>query len=190
MCRMVVDVRHANERPNDDGLTLIELILVILVLPVVVGGIALLIGGVLQADKSVSGSVSATASMQTTMQPFFADVQASTAVTTDPSLGCGPLAGVLSIQTTTGVVTYALSPDANTYVLLRYYCKGVASATATSVIAVARSVVAQGISVSVTPTVPAGTWTPSSQVYSVSLNVTTTTGTFSAESNPNAALLD
>jgi Tfp pilus assembly protein PilV len=174
---------------GDSGLTLIELILVILVLPVVIFGMATFIGGMLQADRSVSGSVSNTASMQSTMQPFLSDVQASTAITTDP-VECGPLAGIISIQTPDGVSTYALSPDGRSYVLLRYYCSGAASATATSVTAVARGIVSQGVGVSVSPDVSPSSWTPSSQVYGVTLNVTTSTGTFSAESNPNATLVN
>ncbi|NNN04216.1 MAG: hypothetical protein HKL87_09500 [Acidimicrobiaceae bacterium] len=127
-------------RRDDSGLTLIELILVVLVLPVVVGGMAIFVGGVLQADKSVSGSVSGSASVQSTLQPFFADVQASNAITTDSSLGCGPLAGVLSIEVPSGVVTYALAPDGSTYDLLRYYCAGASTANATSVTAVAKGI--------------------------------------------------
>lgn len=189
MCRMVTDVRH-HLRHREEGLTLVELLLVILVLPVLVGGIALLAGGVLNADRSVSTSVSVSASIQTTMQPFFSDVQASTGITTDSALGCGPLAGVLSIETSKAVVTYALAPDGNTYTLLRYYCAGSATANATSVIAVAHNVTAQGVSVTVTPTTPSGSWTSSTQIYSVTLNVSTTNGTFNAEANPNAALLN
>ncbi|NNN04217.1 MAG: hypothetical protein HKL87_09505 [Acidimicrobiaceae bacterium] len=46
------------------------------------------------------------------------------------------------------------------------------------------------MSISVAPTVPSSTWEPSTQVYGVTINVESTTGSFSAESNPTASLLN
>jgi prepilin-type N-terminal cleavage/methylation domain-containing protein len=82
-------------RGGDDGFTLIELLIVIVILPIIVGGMAAALIGILRNESTTFGRDSDSADAQITAANFDRDVQSATLITTtnsaNPSSGqCWP----------------------------------------------------------------------------------------------------
>jgi prepilin-type N-terminal cleavage/methylation domain-containing protein len=132
------------DRP-DAGFTLIEMLLVLVLLPLVVGAVVDVILTAVRNDSVVSGRLSDTQAAQVLSSYFGRDVQGSVQVTTDPSNACGTLnqqlsdgdnlsggTPELSLDTGTSTVTYWLvsggEPDGQGAVI-RVSCTGAGGAT-------------------------------------------------------------
>jgi Tfp pilus assembly protein PilE len=135
--RVTAAVQHARRRlSGDGGFTLIELLLVIVIVPVVIGSIALAIITSLQQQSSISNRLTDSSASQLTSETYVRDIQSAALVTTSGSVsGCGSVAGAsflvgLSVPTGTGqtLVSYVTVGSPPTE-LVRYAC-GTSTTTA------------------------------------------------------------
>jgi prepilin-type N-terminal cleavage/methylation domain-containing protein len=152
----------ANHRQRTEGgFTLIELIIVSLVIPIIIGAITLALISIFSLQGGVSGRLSGSGDAQIVSTNFETDVQNGSEITTDPSglsPQCAPASQVsgstqvLGVQTGQAVISYEEVPEAGTstqqYSLFRYACQN-GSATPTSSTVVSSDIPA-GQTVSVT----------------------------------------
>ncbi len=126
---------------NDGGFTLVELIIVIIIVPVIVGAIGLGIITVLDQQSSVQNRLKDSSASQLTSALFARDVQSSTMLTLDASAAapavCNPGAGafVLGLQWAQTEVSYWATTSGSNTELTRYVCNG--SGTVTNSLGVA-----------------------------------------------------
>jgi prepilin-type N-terminal cleavage/methylation domain-containing protein len=120
---------------GDEGFTLVELLIVVTILPLIVGGLAVGLLSVFSLQSSVSNRLGDTGSSQVVSSYFENDVQSASEITTaasNSSAECGPsnqvqLLGLEWNPFATGgayqtVVSYADVQNGSTYSLVRYYC--------------------------------------------------------------------
>lgn len=143
--------RQRGEDP-DQGFTLVELLIVVTILPLIVGGLAVGLLSVFSLQSGVANRLSNTGDSQIVSSYFQSDVQSAAAITTassSTSAECGPSNEVqlLGLEwnpypSSTGgyqdIVSYAEVANGSTYSLVRYYCttgfsKGSANYTTTTV---------------------------------------------------------
>jgi prepilin-type N-terminal cleavage/methylation domain-containing protein len=175
----------AGGREPDDGFTLLELIIVVAVLPIVVGGIAAGLIAIFTIQGSVSHRLSDSADAQVVSSNFVEDVQSALQITTSPTAAqCGGgtqllgLAWNLSPTTNTyeTVVSYSEFLHQGSYILKREYCANGTSATATSKQTVSFDVVQNLAPPTIYPpainTLAVAGWTSSQPVWRVKFSVT------------------
>lgn len=146
-----MDMRPSPTRP-DSGMTLVELLIVILILPVFVGTVALAIFSAFSVQKTVRGSVSGSSDLQAVSSTFYKDSQSAKVITTSSTPKCGTGTQLLGLgwdgNTTSGysdIASYDLQPNSNTPSgtttdsFVRNYCTG-GSSTPTSVTIVSNNV--------------------------------------------------
>jgi prepilin-type N-terminal cleavage/methylation domain-containing protein len=123
-------------RQNDnEGFTLVELLIVVTILPLVVGGLAVGLLSVFSLQSSVSNRLGNTGDSQVVSSYYENDVQSAAEITTAPSNSsaeCGPanqvqLLGLEWNPFSSGgayqdVVSYADVQNGSTYALVRYFC--------------------------------------------------------------------
>jgi prepilin-type N-terminal cleavage/methylation domain-containing protein len=129
-----------SERRNfrDDqeaGFTLVELLVVVVILPLVVGAICVALLSVMTEENSVASKVSNSGDTTVLAANFVKDVQSAQYLTTNPSVAgpasCATTASILSLQwpvagtNNTAVVSYAVVTQGTSSRLFRYYCEGV-----------------------------------------------------------------
>ncbi|HEV3268276.1 MAG TPA: CshA/CshB family fibrillar adhesin-related protein [Acidimicrobiales bacterium] len=133
---------------GSEGFTLVELLIVVTILPLVVGGLAVGLLSVFSLQSSVSNRLGNTADSQVVSSHFENDVQSAAEITTAPSNSsaeCGPanevqLLGLEWNPFSTGgayqnVVSYADVQNGTSYSLVRYYCSaGFSNTTYTTTI--------------------------------------------------------
>ena len=123
---------------TEGGFTLIELVIVTLVIPVIIGAITLALISIFSLQSGVTGRLSGSGDAQLTSTNFETDVQNAswlTTATSGSSLSpqqCAPasqVAGstqVLGLQTGAAVISYEVVPQVGTspqkYSLIRYSC--------------------------------------------------------------------
>jgi hypothetical protein len=141
--------RTRSARPNrgDAGVTLVELLIVLVIMPLVIGSIAFVFVTTLQDQGAVSKSISDSADSQVVSTYYTPDIQSATEFTTDSAAPgqCGspgtmllglewdgytPTSGIEDFQT---VVSYDVVPTGSTYSLLRYYCSSGTLKSATTI---------------------------------------------------------
>jgi prepilin-type N-terminal cleavage/methylation domain-containing protein len=103
---------HAEPR-GEDGFTLIELVIVIIILPIVVGGIAVALIGILQNESTTFNRVADSADAQITSVNFVRDVQNATSLSTVPFL---PSSGVCL----NSAMNYPAAPPSTTLLSLQW----------------------------------------------------------------------
>ena len=140
-------VRVATARA-DDGFTLIELLIVCMIIPVIVGALALSLLAILSEQHQTAASISDTADAQTVSAAYGTDVMSAVNLTTSTATQCGPtntgpappttqLLGLewgYNQQTTQyqTVVSYVEINKGTTSALVREYCATGASTNPTS----------------------------------------------------------
>ncbi len=143
--RWVLRMRHilALERPRtrgDEGMTLVELLVTMLVLPVVIGGLAFGLVAVFSLQSTVSGRVIDSGNAQTLSATYIKDVQSAQVLTDNPSPSCGvgnQLLGVAWGATSSGYLNYVSynaiqNGTSATYSLSRDLCYDAPSSVPTS----------------------------------------------------------
>lgn len=213
-CRTPGTLRRLRDA-GDDGFTLIELIIVVIILPLVIGAIAVALLVTFRAQVGVSTRVSASADAQITSAYFVRDVESAGYLTTTktPSGAAWPATAgrtafcgtgtslILSLAWPNGqqpihsaatVVSYwALS----NHVLEREFCKGNTSASASITSRAYLSPFANALlsCISSEPscaTTAGAKWIPAKWVTSVTLSVTSSVGkyAFSLTASPRAGV--
>jgi prepilin-type N-terminal cleavage/methylation domain-containing protein len=131
---------HPSRDLGDGGFSLIELLIVIVIIPLVVGAISVALTAVLKQQDAVTSKVSNSGDTSVLSAVFAKDVQSAQSLTTKASASspsaCTTNASILSLQwpsTSTVVVSYAVVAQGSNYSLVRYYCEG--AVTTTSVVA-------------------------------------------------------
>jgi len=177
--------RRGRPREAEDGFTLVEMLVVILIVPIIMGAISAGLIAVFSVQGSVSNRLSDSGDAQIVSANFVQDVEGSLRLTTDPAATqCGPGTQVLGLEwnynaatsTYLTVVTYASVKVGSTYLLRRQYCASGASSTDTGA-----TTISYGISGTTPPTVtvtPSGAntlagqgWIPVGSVNTVSIQV-------------------
>ena len=162
----------------EQGFTLIELLIVLVILPIIIGGIAIAMITSLRDQNGIEARITDSADSQTTSANYVRDVQSAAFVTTDNTVLTPPLCGtgsgdtlIVALQWNNTVVTYW----ANTTQLIRDFCKdGTTTPNDSSV--VAQDLAAnQGIA-TISPAVDASDaasgWTSTQGVAGVTVAVT------------------
>lgn len=141
----------ANDAPHrsEGGFTLIELLIVTLVLPMVIGAIAVALIAVFSLQGSVSGRITGSSDAQVVSSNFVSDVQDASMIIAPPagapsgqSPGTCGTGGteVLSLQSVTSSgtpteISYLTVPEGSTYALVRNVCQnGSLTPTSTSTV--------------------------------------------------------
>jgi prepilin-type N-terminal cleavage/methylation domain-containing protein len=135
-------VRVATARA-DDGFTLIELLIVCMIIPVIVGALALSLLAILSEQHQTAASILDTADAQTVSTAYGTDVMSAVSLTTSTATQCGPTTGTKQLlglewgynQQTSQyqtVVSYVEINRGTTSALVREYCATGASTTPTS----------------------------------------------------------
>lgn len=130
------------DRARDAGFTLIEVLIVLGLMPILVGGISVAIITIYQDQRGVSTRLSDSHDAQITSAYFVRDVQQGTSVSTATTPLCAP-SGVVTAQLVglswqpSGApktsVTYAVTSVGSGSALVRYDCTGAAAAATTTV---------------------------------------------------------
>ena len=173
------------DRRDEAGFTLLEVLIVALVTPIILGAISAGLIAVFSVQGSVSNRLSDSGDAQVVSANFVQDVQSSLRVTTDAlAAQCGPGTQVLGFEsnydpvtaTYKTVITYASVKSGSVYLLRRQYCASGPSATYDGA-----TTISYGISVTPAPTAtvaPAASnllaqqgWIPVSSVDTVTLSV-------------------
>ncbi|MDE3203653.1 MAG: prepilin-type N-terminal cleavage/methylation domain-containing protein [Acidobacteriota bacterium] len=103
-------VARRGARPREAGFTLVELLVVLVVLPMVVGAVTDVIITAVRNDVVVSGRLSVTQAAQVLSSYFYRDVTSATYVTTDTAEACGnPNTTVEGYTLTTPALSLGLS---------------------------------------------------------------------------------
>ncbi|MHB8378999.1 MAG: prepilin-type N-terminal cleavage/methylation domain-containing protein [Acidimicrobiales bacterium] len=126
-----------SSRHADDGFTLVELLVVLVILPLIVGATSLSLVSVLSLKTSVSDRLGASADAQIFAASFYSDVQSAAQFTTNPTPSnptpCGTSSQILGfewgVSSPTTVVSYAVVPNGTLSAkgvaensLIRYEC--------------------------------------------------------------------
>lgn len=175
----------AGGRRPDDGFTLLELIIVVAILPIVVGGIAVGLIAIFSIQGSVSHRLSDSADAQIVSSNFVEDVQSALQITTSSTATqCGTGTQLLglawNLNTTTNtyqtVVSYSEFKKGTSYMLRRSYCTNGTSATPTSKKTVSFDIAANLAPPTISPasinTLAASGWTSSQPVTNVLFSIT------------------
>ncbi len=108
---------RASQR-GDGGFTLVEMLVVLVILPLVVGAIVEVILTAVRNDEVVSGRLSDTQASQVLASYFYRDVQSSLYVTTSPGQACGtPGLELRGHPLGTALLSLALAGATNPYVV-------------------------------------------------------------------------
>ena len=123
--------RGASVRRDDDGFTLLELVIVVAILPIIVGAVGAGLIAIFSIQGSISSRLSDSGDAQVVSANFVEDVQSSLQITTDAAASqCGPGKQLLGLEwnlspttnTYLTVVSYNEVKSGAQYLLRRYYC--------------------------------------------------------------------
>jgi len=133
--------RRRVEGGNEAGFTLIELIIVVAIMPIVVGGIAVALVSVLSLQGGVSNKLTNSNDAEVTSAAFNRDVQSAAVLTTETTPACGTGTQLLGLEWGANtsspvgydtVVSYNTVLTGSTYALVRQECTYVSGTTLTS----------------------------------------------------------
>lgn len=118
---------------DEEGFTLIELMVVTVIIPIIVGALALALISVFSLQSSVSNRLGDSANSQVVTTSYTADVQSAVEITTNPTASpCGVGTQVLGLQLSSGAyVSYnEVLQSGSYYSLVRNQCTGAANLSA------------------------------------------------------------
>jgi prepilin-type N-terminal cleavage/methylation domain-containing protein len=154
--------RHAQDNPGENGFTLIEMVIVALVLPILIGAITLALISVFSLQNGVRSRISDSGDAQTVSANFERDVQSAAMLTTSSSVSpmCGTGAQLLGLEWSPNqaggyqsIVSYVGVANGTTTSenLVRQYCSAGASSVPTSSSLLAYDVPLNQLSPTITP---------------------------------------
>ncbi len=128
-------IHHSSRTPDEQGFTLVELLIVTMILPLIVGAISVALVAVFSLQSSVTHRIAGSGDAQVMSSVFVKDVQSASQITTQAAPQCGTggtqLLGLewnLAGGTYDTVVSYVEVPvtsgSTTTYSLLRDLCTG------------------------------------------------------------------
>lgn len=169
---------------RDSGLTLVELLVVLLIVPVIAGAIGFAIFSAFSVQKNVTGSVNASGNLQEMSSTFYKDVASAIKMTTDPNAPqCGTGTQLVGMEWKLdggqydNVVSYSLmtSPGSSTDTLVRESCSLGSNPTPTTTTVVSGNISPQQAPPTVSPTALAALtsqgWVSSNGITNVQLSV-------------------
>lgn len=171
---------------GDGGFTLIELVMVSVILPVVVGAVALAFIQVMQLQGGITARIADTADAQVVSAHYVKDVESASklAVSNTPGQQCGTatqtqLLGLEWAPTSSGgyqsVVSYVLTPAVAGYSLVRQYCSNGPSTIPASIEVLSTDIPSNQVSPTIKPAsaTPAnGQWASTDGMTAVKLAIT------------------
>lgn len=123
--------RHRARLGDDGGFTLVELLIVTVITPIVIGGLAVMMLEVLKVQSSVSSRLNGSSDIQVTSAAFVSDIQSADKLTTNnvsSPAGCMTSGTrILSLQEQGAVVTYAVVAQGSQNNLVRLQCTSASS---------------------------------------------------------------
>ena len=129
--------RHRAQLGDDGGFTLVELLIVTVITPLVIGGLAVMMLAVFKVQSSVSSRLNGSSDIQATSAAFVSDVQSADKLTTNnvsTPAGCTTTGTrILSLQEQGIVVTYAVVAQGSQNNLVRLQCTSASSTVAATV---------------------------------------------------------
>ena len=119
-------VQHVRAR-NDDGFTLVELLIALVIMPLVVGGVTMMLLGVFKMQNGVTNRLTGSTDAELLSASLIRDGQGASFVTTSTTHACGSLGtqilGFQSLGNNT-LVSYDLTPRGAYTALMREVCAG------------------------------------------------------------------
>jgi prepilin-type N-terminal cleavage/methylation domain-containing protein len=130
---------HLAPSHSEGGFTLVELLVVVVIIPLVIGAISVALISVMTQQSNVSNKVSDSQDTQQISASFVQDIQTAFEITTNPNvtgpIPCGSHPPVLSLwwgSAPQTVVSYAVVPEVSGNALFRYTCTNGGSTTPTA----------------------------------------------------------
>jgi Tfp pilus assembly protein PilV len=173
--------RHFNDQRkharDDQGFTLVELLITLVVGPIIIGGLVAMILLVFSTQTGVSNRISGAVDAQLTTTNLQSDVQNASYVTTSTTPSCGSSGTqVFGTETdgTTVIVSYDVVKSGSHYSLIRYSCASSNTTSPTGQTTLSNDIPSTQkiiVSCSATCTTTTG-WTTASIVSDVALSVT------------------
>ena len=149
--------------PDERGFTLVELLIVTMILPLVVGAISVALVAVFSLQGSTAHRISGSGDAQVMSSVFVKDVQSADQITTQTSPQCGSagiqllglkwsLSGGTYLTSVSYVEVQVTSGSATTWSLLREYCTGGNTATPSNTLGLSYDLNTVGTTVATCPT--------------------------------------
>ncbi len=184
---------QARARGEESGFTLVELLIVTVVTPLVIGALAVMLLAVLRTQGSVSNRINGAVDAQLTSAGFVHDVQGADFLSTSTTLGCGSTGTSLLDLKSQGnqiVVSYNVVQQGSQYNLIRFGCTGGSTTTPSTQYRVASDIPSNQValvtcSATITCTYSTG-WIATAGIKQVYLSVSepTTGATYSVTMTP------
>jgi hypothetical protein len=149
------------EARSESGFTLVELLIVTVLLPMIVGSMSMAIIVALGIQSNITNAVGSSGDAQVVSSVFYGDVQEALAITTSASAAqCGAGAQLLGLEwglstptppTYSDVVSYVAVRNGSSYSLVRNFCASGFSSTPTGSTTVVNDISATQGAPAVTP---------------------------------------
>jgi prepilin-type N-terminal cleavage/methylation domain-containing protein len=186
--------RARGRQVEDDGFTLVELMIAVIILPIVVGGLSVMLLSVLKLQSGVTNRVTGTIDAQVASALLNRDVQTSNFVTTMSTRQCGTAGTqILALRSTSTAIatisSYLVVQNGTKYQLQRELCIGATTTPSYNVIISDNVPSNQAATVtcgaSITCSVSGG-WiaTPGVASVKITVNETTTQAAYTLNATP------